>query len=46
MEEIDELCHLTTRAVAAQLVTVTVHTVEEVGKKLFAILLKDLCRRT
>jgi len=36
MEEIDELCHLTTRTVAAQLVTVTVPTVEEVGKKLFA----------
>jgi len=36
MEETDELCHITTRAVAAQSVTVTVHTVEEVGKKLFA----------
>jgi len=36
MEEIDELCHLTTRTVAAQSVTTTVHTVEEVGKKLFA----------
>ena len=36
LEETDELCHITTRAVAAQSVTVTVHTVEEVGKKLFA----------
>lgn len=35
-EEIDELCHITTRTVSAQSVTVTVHTVEEVGKKLFA----------
>lgn len=36
MDDIDELCHIVTRSVAAHSVNVTVHTVEEVGKKLFA----------